>query len=452
MIKKSICLLSLTLNFYLGGCALGGSDVHNNDHQTVHSAVAQKRELRLLVETTGQVIPNREIEIKCKASGEITKLTVDVSDRVSIGDLLLQLDPEKEERLVRQNEVNLAISKARLRKAQFELNIAIEGLKNETKRAQSALKSIQVKTIEAKARLARQIQLNQQKLSPPEELERARSSNAQAEADLITAEARISDLKIREHQINLKREDVRIAEAQVKANELSLSNASERLRDTTVLAPIDGIVAERLVQPGQIIASGINNVSGGTRILSLLDLSKVFVRAQVDESDIAKIKEGQYTNISLDAHPGRQFEGIVRRVAIRGKIESNIVSFEVRIEVISKNKLLLKPQMTANIEILALEKENVLTLPVEAVRRKRRQNFVLIQSDKQNSELREIKIGASNGRLVEVLQGLKEGEKVILPEIGSQSRWSGKSKSSNSKNKALSDKKGIRAMGRRSSQ
>ena len=450
--KKSILLWGIIVTFYFGGCALKESDVKNNNHESIHNAIVQKRELNLLVETTGQVMPNREVEIKCKASGEITKLTVDVSDRVSIGDLLLQLDPEKEERLVQQNEVNLAISKARLRKAQFELKIAIEGLKNETKRARSAHKSIQVKTVEAKARLKRQIQLNQQKLSPPEELERARSSSAQAEADLIMAEARISDLKIREHQINVKSEDVRIAEAQVKANELSLSNASERLRDTTVLAPIDGVVAERLVQPGQIIASGINNVSGGTRVLSLLDLSKVFVRAQVDESDIAKIKEGQYASISLDAHPGRQFKGIIRRVAIKGKIESNVVSFEVRIEVISKNKLLLKPQMTANIEILALEKENVLTLPVQAVRRKRRQNFVLIQSDKQNSELREIKIGASNGRLVQVLKGLKEGQKVILPEIGSQSRWSGKSKSSNSKNKALGDKRGIRAMGRRSSQ
>ncbi len=450
--KKSILLLGITVTFYFGGCSLKASGTKNTNHESIHNAIVQKRELSLLVETTGQVMPNREVEIKCKASGEIIKLTVDVSDRVSIGDLLLQLDPEKEERLVQQNEVNLAISKARLRKAQFELKIAIEGLKNETKRARSALKSIQVKTVEAKARLTRKIQLNQQKLSPPEELERARSLSAQAEADLKMAEARISDLKIREHQINVKREDVRIAEAQVKANKLSLSNAAERLRDTTVLAPIDGVVAERLVQPGQIISSGINNVSGGTRVLSLLDLSKVFVRAQVDESDIAKIKEGQYASISLDAHPGRQFKGIIRRVAIKGKIESNVVSFEVRIEVISKNKLLLKPQMTANIEILALEKENVLTLPVQAVRRKRRQNFVLIQSDIQDSELREIKIGASNGRFVEVLQGLKEGEKVILPEIGSQSRWSGKNKSNNPKNKARGGKMGIRAMGRRSSQ
>ena len=149
--KKSILLLGITVTFYFGGCSLKASGIKNTDHESLHDAIVQKRGLRLLVETTGQVMPNREVEIKCKASGEIIKLTVDVSDRVSIGDLLLQLDPEKEERLVQQNEVNLAISKARLRKAQFELNIAIEGLKNETKRARSALKSIQVKTVEAKA-------------------------------------------------------------------------------------------------------------------------------------------------------------------------------------------------------------------------------------------------------------------------------------------------------------
>ena len=278
------------------------SDHTNRTNEANHSANVEKNDLRLVVETTGQIV-DREVEIKCKASGEIIKLTVDVSDKVSSGDLLLQLDPEKEELLVQQNEVNLDISKARLRKAKLELKIAKEGLQNETKRALSTFNSIKVKTAETKAGLNRQIELNQQNLSAPENLERARTSSAKAESELIAAEARIAELKIREYQIHLKKEDVRIAEAQVKTNELSLSNALERLNDTTVLAPIDGIVAERLVQTGQIIASGINNVGGGTRVLSLVDLSRVFVRAVVDESDIGKIRKNQYADISVDAFP-----------------------------------------------------------------------------------------------------------------------------------------------------
>ena len=450
-IRKNLILIMLTTTFCFYGCLSKKSDHRNRTNEANHSANVEKNDLRLVVETTGQIVPDREVEIKCKASGEIIRLTVDVSDKVSSGDLLLQLDPEKEELLVQQNEVNLDISKARLRKAKLELKIAEEGLQNETKRALSTFNSIKVKTAETKAGLDRQIELNQQNLSAPENLERARTSSAQAESELIAAEARIAELKIREYQIHLKKEDVRIAEAQVKTNELSLSNAVERLNDTTVLAPIDGIVAERLVQTGQIIASGINNVGGGTRVLSLVDLSRVFVRAVVDESDIGKIRKNQHADISVDAFPGKNFKGIVRRVATKGTIEANVVSFEVRIEIISENKVDLKPQMTANLEILALEKKNVLLIPVQAVTRKRDKAFVAIASKSDTVENREIEIGESDGRVIEILNGLNEGEKVILPVVESKSRWSGKTKTRHRRNQVRSTKVGIRAMGRRSS-
>ncbi|MBT3783749.1 HlyD family efflux transporter periplasmic adaptor subunit, partial [bacterium] len=344
--------------FFLFKSASDDPDLKKKESQ--NSTVSLERGLlRVVVETTGQVVPNQEIEIKCKASGEVVKLPVDISDSVSTGDLLVQLDPEKEQRQLEQTEVNLTISKARLQKAQLELEIAIAGLKNETTRTSSALDSTKIKVQEAKARLQRTRDLNARKLTTPEELERAQSASAQAQSDLVGASVRVDDLKTREFQIRSRQEDVKIAEAQVLSNELSLSDAKERLTDTRVLSPIDGVVAERLVQVGQIIASGINNVGGGTKVLSLVDLSRMFIHASVDESDIGRVKTDQRARISVDAYPGQKFRGTVRRVATKGEIVSNVVTFEVRIEVEGRGKSLLKPEMTANLEIIALEREDV---------------------------------------------------------------------------------------------
>ena len=449
MRKMISCLL------VLGSLTIIGCNQKNRDQAKKLSDLEKiisikKGDLRVVVETTGQVVPNQEVEIKCKASGEIIKLPVDISDSVKVGDLLVQLDTDNEERQLKQNEVNLQISKARLQKAQLELEIAEEGLKTEELRAKSALETVRIKVQEAEARFKRQVELNEQKLTTPEELERARSASAQAKTDLISAEARVADLKSRGFQIKSRIEDVRIAEAQVLTNELSLSDAKKRLEDTTVVSPINGIVAERLVQVGQIIASGINNVGGGTRVLSIVDLSRVFIHALVDESDIGKIKKDQDAMISVDAYPGKRFKGIVRRVATKGSVVSNVVTFEVRIEVRGQLKDLLKPQMTANLEIIALEKDDIPLLPAAAVRRKRGKAFVLIQGNDSESESKFIEIGETDGKMVEILAGLDETDQVILPESGTQSRWSRDVSGKGKRDQTRSARIGIRMMGGRS--
>ena len=211
MRKMISCLL------VLGSLTIIGCNQKNRDQAKKLSDLEKiisikKGDLRVVVETTGQVVPNQEVEIKCKASGEIIKLPVDISDSVQVGDLLVQLDTDNEERQLKQNEVNLQISKARLQKAQLELEIAEESLKTEELRAKSTLDTVRIKVQEAEARFKRQVELNEQKLTTPEELERARSASAQAKTDLISAEARVADLKSRGFQIKSRIEDVRIAE------------------------------------------------------------------------------------------------------------------------------------------------------------------------------------------------------------------------------------------------
>jgi RND family efflux transporter MFP subunit len=182
-------------------------------------------------------------------------------------------------------------------------------------------------------------------------------------------------------------------------------------------------VATRAVQVGQIIASGVSNIGGGTTVMTLADLSRTFVLVSVDESDIGRIENGQRVRITVDAFPDTFFPGEVVRVATKGTAVSNVVTFEVKVEVKGPNCGLLKPEMTANVRITAVEKNDVLLLPVNAVVRKRQERIVSVRKADGASEERTVKTGSSDGEMIEIAEGLSEGEKVVMPAGSAQSRW-----------------------------
>ncbi len=379
----------------------------------------------LSVSTTGRVVANLDVDIKCKASGEVIKLPYDVSDRVQKGLLLVELNPVDEKRIVKQAQISLSSSQARLAKARQSLLIAQQELAAQRRRADTAIKSAQARAEDAKAKSARMKQLLEKKLASQEEYDTAETQAIQAGADLENARIRIEELDTQEKSLELKREDVNLAQAQVESDRIALSNAQQRLADTKVYAPIAGIVSARNVQIGQIISSGISNVGGGTTVLTLSDLSRLFVLASVDESDIGKVRVGQAATITADAFPGRTFRGKVVRIATKGVSTSNVVTFEVKIEILGKNKLMLKPEMTANIEIVAQEEKSALLVPVEAVSRKKKLQIVNVQKADGTTEERPVTVGISDGVKIAITSGLSEGETVVIREGEAESRWRG---------------------------
>ncbi|MBM3335111.1 efflux RND transporter periplasmic adaptor subunit, partial [Candidatus Sumerlaeota bacterium] len=142
---------------------------------------------------------------------------------------------------------------------------------------------------------------------------------------------------------------------------------------------------------------------------------------------IGKVKVGQSTSITCDAHPGEFFTGKVARIAAKGKTVSNVVTFEVKIEVVSKNKELLKPEMTTNVEIIVAEREDALLVPTEAiVRRLRGQPTVVVLNDDGTTESRAIETGMTDGFRTEVASGVEEGETVVVRRGEGEGRWRGR--------------------------
>jgi len=380
--------------------------------------------LRLTVPSTGRVVSNLDVDIKCKASGEIMRLPFDVSDTVKKNDLLVELDPVDEQRVLKQAEVALEASQAQLAMARQNLTVAQRTLETDRLRAQAALTSAQACTRDARAKADRVKELLAGSLASQEEYDTAETFAAQCAADLEAAKARIAELATQELALELRRQDVKLAEVAVEGNQVGLAIAQDRLHDTTVVAPIDGVVAVRNVQIGQIISSGISNVGGGTTMLTLSDLSRLFVLASVDESNIGTVRLGQEVTITADAFSGKTFSGRVVRIATRGVNLSNVVTFEVKIEILGDEKSLLKPEMTANVEIVTAVKEGVLLAPAEAIVRQAggRRVVTVLAPDASREEV-VVEQGLSDGTVTEILSGLTEGQTVVEQPGASESKW-----------------------------
>ena len=375
------------------------------------------------VASTGRVVSNLDVEIKCKASGQITELPFDVSQEVKKDALIVQVDPIDQQRAVRQAEVELLQSQAKLAQAKQSLTIAEQTLANNREKVATTLKSSQSNLKDAQDKAARRRQLFEQKLASTEELQTAETAATMAQTDFRNAQIAEQDLKTQELGLELKRQDVKLAEAVVENDDITLANAKQRLADTTVVAPMDGVVSSLSVQKGQIISSGITNVGGGTPAMILSDLSRIFVLASVDESDIGKVAIDQDVLISADAFPGKRFKGKVVRIATKGVNVSNVVTFEVKVEVTSENKNLLKPEMTANVQIVSASKQDVLVVPANAVTRKQGKMFATVEKPGGVTEERPVQVGLTDGENYEVVSGLTEGETVAVRKEEQQSRW-----------------------------
>jgi HlyD family secretion protein len=384
------------------------------------TATAERGTLSETVRVTGKVVAAREVEIKCKASGAVLRLVAEESAQVKEGDVLAELDPQDEQRTVERAELALASSRARLEQAEGSLTIAREELVSERHRAESALAAATLRQRDAADRAARAKALLDQGLVSAEEAATAAATAAEQDDSLASARLRIDDLATGERGVSLKRQDVALAEAQVKSDEVTVKDAHQRLADTRIVAPISGVVAKVNIAEGQIVSSGISTVGGGTAVMVLADTTRLEVVVQIDESDVAKIGHAQKASITSNAFPGRSWDGAVSRIAAKGAARNNTVEFETRLALAGDAATVLKPEMTATVAITTATATDAVLVPVGAVTWRKDHAFVTLDADGREVE---VKTGANDGTKVEIVSGIDAGAVLRLPSGGGRSRW-----------------------------
>jgi HlyD family secretion protein len=402
----------------------GGSAPDTQEIQSeVVTAKVVRGPLRQIVQCTGPIFSNLDVDIKCRASGEIRELPVNISDPVKKGDLLLALDPVDQQRNVDQATASVAAAKAKLESAKAALAVAEQTVVADRMKADAALQLAQRQVADSAAKAKREGQLLEKKFSSQELVETAQTVSALAEQNVTAAQAQREAVKAAELGLEGKKQDIALNAAQLDQAKISLNLAQLQLSYTKIEAPIEGVIATRPVQVGNIISSGISNVGGGTTVMTLSDLSRIFCYATVDESDIGSVQVGQPAEITADSFPRKRFTGEVVRIATTGVNLQNVVTFQVRIEITSENKALLKPQMTTNVTVVIADKPDVLQIPANAVIRKKGGDTVKVKGDTPEGEERTIEIGISDGRSTEVVSGLKEGDEVIEQNPADETRW-----------------------------
>src|SRR5947207_2723466 len=173
------------------------------------------------VSSTGRVVSNLDVDIKCKASGQVIKIPFDVSDTVKKDQLLLEIDPIDEERAVRQAEVALSQSKAKLEQAKQNLTVAEKNLVTTRARLIDAMiPSAKTRKADADAKLQRRKELLEKNLGTQEEYDSALTTKMSADADLRSTEIQMDELKTQEVALEVKRQDVKLAEAEVEADNI----------------------------------------------------------------------------------------------------------------------------------------------------------------------------------------------------------------------------------------
>jgi len=356
-------------------------------------AKVERGDLAKSVVATGKVEPITKVEIKSKASGIVKKLLVDAGDRVKRGQVLAELDKEEIEAHVAQAKAQEEAAEASLRATEADMERAkvdaegpdVPTLKRAYERAQGMAKEgvVSVSALDD-AQRAYELAVNKQNV---------------AKAQLQVLHAKIGQ-----------------AQAQVAQDRANLKQLEEQYSYTTVESPIDGVVLSRDVEVGDAVSSILVLGSSATLIMTLGDISEVYVKGKVDESDIGKVYLGQPARIKVESFKDKTFNGKVTKISPMGVEKDNVTTFEVRVSINNPGGE-LKAAMTANAEIILEEHKNVLQIPEGSIlydKDKKASVEVPDAKGKEGKSKVAVNIGISNGAKTELLSGLKEGDQVVL--------------------------------------
>ena len=214
---------------------------------------------------------------------------------------------------------------------------------------------------------------------------------------------------------------VKIAESQLEAAEMELAQAQEKLANETITAPFDGVVASVGAEVGDTFHS---STGAGTVIVRLIDLTTLELPVQVDEIDIPKIKLNQTAVVTIDALPSVELEGNVTAISPVPAATGGVVLYDITISLTAPEGSDLRVGMSATADITIEKRSNVLLVPTRAIKQDRQGNSIVMIQDGEQLQPRPVVTGLSVGLWTEILEGVSEGE-IVLIEMGAETEPSG---------------------------
>jgi len=434
--KTRVVLLIMILAWSFTGCTK-----KEEKKRDANQFQVERGDIEKFVEAVGVIVPTYTVEVKSKASGEVVSMPFEEGQWVNKGDLLVQLDPVDELRNLRRQQAQLNNASANLEQTKIAHQKALKTMELKRREIDSKEKRSRSEFQTAKANYERALELHRKKLNPDQTLEEAQNRLKVAEVSLELVLNEKAMLALNEFDIASSMQSIRLQESRIEQEEVNLEIAQIRLEETKIQSPIRGLILKRLVEPGQIISSGISNVSGGTTLMMLADVEELFLDTQVDESDISRIKLDQEVELRIEAWPRKTFKGRVRRIAPQGEDVSNVTIFRVQIALDKRANRFVKPGMNATAKIVFQRETDILKVPLKALTRRGRDFGVLKGESVQSSQFATITVGIRDSSHAQVSGPLQEGQ--ILWEDTSRA-----AKSGGDRQAARNMRRGMRMMNR----
>jgi HlyD family secretion protein len=358
------------------------------------TAPAEMRDLTIKVSATGTLQPLTQVDVSSELSGVVRSVAVEENQEVKKGDVLAVLDRS---RILAQ----------------------IEGAKASVLAAQAQVEQAETTLADTSRTLDRTEQLAAKGMAAKQALDTATADRDRAQAALSVAKANVA-----------------VAQANEKLQETDLAKS-------TIYAPIDGVVLTRSVDPGQTVASSF---SAPVLFVIAQDLKRMQLQAAIDEADIGRVAKGQTGHFTVDAFPGQRFDAKISDIAYASVTTDNVVTYQAKLDV-DNSKLLLRPGMTAAVDIVTRQANGVLTVPNAAFRwsppapeagsrrgfslrdlfmprfrrhRDRTEEPATTEGMRAVYVLRDghphkamVKPGDTDGEYTEIVSGLKEGDRVV---------------------------------------
>jgi HlyD family secretion protein len=364
------------------------------------TAKVERGNLRNTVTATGTLQAVTTVQVGSQVSGTISALNVDFNSVVKTGQVVAQLDPSVPKAQVDQARANLDQARASLQQAKAAVTQSRAGVTDAQAKAQatnSTVQNDQAGVTGAEANLAvlkaqlddaasylhQQESLVQAGVVARRDLEVAQTAYKAAEAKYKQAQTQVSQAKLSaqssassgvaqsqaqvqqtQAQVQQSQAQVQQAAAQVQQAEAALRLAEVNLAHTTITSPIDGIVVSRSVDVGQTVAASL---SAPTLFTIAKDLTQMQVIANIDQADIGLVEQAKSVKFSVDAFPGKDYDGKIEQMRLNPVNVQNVVTYNVVIDV-SNPEQKLKPGMTANLTITIDERNNVLKVPNSSLR------------------------------------------------------------------------------------
>ncbi|NLD37482.1 MAG: efflux RND transporter periplasmic adaptor subunit [Desulfatiglans sp.] len=315
--KKYIIIIAVLIFIIVLYSFLAGQE--NKPASELYSIEQIERgELTVTVSATGSLEPRNQVDVGSELSGIVKSVDVDFNDHVTKGQTLATIDPSKLEAQVKQSKASLESANAKVLDAEATLT----EMQNELKR------------------LLQVWELSGKKIPSQNEIDSAEAKVKRANASLASAKAQVSQAK-----------------ATLEANETDLSKM-------VIRSPINGIVLNRNIEPGQTVAASFQ-----APVLFTLaeDLTQMELRVAIDEADVGVVKNGQDATFSVDAYPERNFNASIFQVKFGSSAAEGVVTYETRLTVDNK-ELLLRPGMTATAEIIVDNIKDTILVPNASLR------------------------------------------------------------------------------------